>query len=292
MLGGGIFCENAVIRNCQILDNFAGLNRGFGGGIYCRNTTISSCDIRGNRVLGDGSAAGAGISASVSGSISDCSIEGNSANAAFEAAGGGISAGFVSVRNCIFLNNTAQAFAGGSARGGGLWAADQVSDCSFVGNRAIASGGERGQGGAVYGGWQTFNMTRCTVIVNSASGGMDPVGGVFVFAGGPVTSTIMAWNEGLPCAGEATLSCCDVFENTLGDTICGVDGGGNFSADPQFCAADPVASRSFTLQEDSPCAPGRHPDEIACGTIGASQVGCGTVLIETRTWSEIKSMYR
>jgi hypothetical protein len=53
-----------------------------------------------------------------------------------------------------------------------------------------------------------------------------------------------------------------------------------------------VRSLNFTLQEDSPCAPGRHPDGVSCGTIGALQVGCGTVLVKARTWSQIKAMYR
>jgi hypothetical protein len=83
-----------------------------------------------------------------------------------------------------------------------------------------------------------------------------------------------------------------VFANSLGDAPCGTDGGGNFNADPQFCASDPVTSRNFTLQEDSPCLPGRHPTGASCGVIGAEDMGCGTVSIEQRTWSSIKRLYR
>lgn len=288
--GGGVYCENGIIENSQILNNRAGLNLGFGGGIYCLNTEISGCLIRENSVIGDGSAGGGGVVATGSGSISDCWVEGNSAAAGFGADGGGIEAGFIPVRNCVFLNNAVGAAASGRALGGGLAAADEVSDCLFIGNHASAP--EGGQGGAVFGGWETFRMRRCTIVGNSASGGMDPVGGVFVVAGGTVETTILAWNNGLPSDGIGTVSCSDLFGNSLGDAVGAIDGGGNFSVDPEFCATDPVTSLNFVLQEDSPCAPGRHPDGIACGTIGTQQVGCGTVLIEHRTWGEIKSMYR
>jgi hypothetical protein len=42
---------------------------------------------------------------------------------------------------------------------------------------------------------------------------------------------------------------------------------GNISADPMFCAP-----ASYELDPDSPCAPGNHPDGVACGLIGARPV--------------------
>lgn len=61
----------------------------------------------------------------------------------------------------------------------------------------------------------------------------------------------------------------------------------NFSADPMFCGLE-----NYSLQSDSPCAPGNHPDGIDCGLIGPLPVGCGPLGIETRTWGSIKAMYR
>ena len=49
---------------------------------------------------------------------------------------------------------------------------------------------------------------------------------------------------------------------------------------------------NFTLQADSPCAPGNHPSGASCGLIGAAPVGCGTVSAHRITWSRLKSSYR
>ena len=64
----------------------------------------------------------------------------------------------------------------------------------------------------------------------------------------------------------------------------------NFSLDPQFCGVP--GSNNYYLQEDSPCAPGNHPNgENWCGLIGPLPVGCGTVPVEKMTWGAIKSIY-
>ncbi len=53
--------------------------------------------------------------------------------------------------------------------------------------------------------------------------------------------------------------------------------------DPQFCG---LASRDFTVTEDSPCL------YSACGPIGALGVGCTKVSLESASWGRIKSLYR
>ncbi len=53
--------------------------------------------------------------------------------------------------------------------------------------------------------------------------------------------------------------------------------------DPQFCG---LASRDFTVTEDSPCL------YSACGPIGALGVGCTQVSLESASWGRIKSLYR
>lgn len=65
-------------------------------------------------------------------------------------------------------------------------------------------------------------------------------------------------------------------------------GEGNFSADPLFCGVG-----NYYIREDSPCAPGNHPDGYNyCGQIGPLPVGCGTVKTKSATWGEVKAMYR
>jgi hypothetical protein len=64
----------------------------------------------------------------------------------------------------------------------------------------------------------------------------------------------------------------------------------NFSADPEFCGIP--GSGLYTLQSDSPCAPGNHPDGVDCGLIGALPVGCGEVEAKAKSWGQIKAMMR
>lgn len=93
----------------------------------------------------------------------------------------------------------------------------------------------------------------------------------------------------IQCSGPAnpTMSCNNIFGNAGGDSVCGMDVGGNFSADPQFCGVP--GSANFYLQGDSPCAPFNN----ICGQlIGALPVLCATTPIENRSWGSIKDLYR
>lgn len=65
---------------------------------------------------------------------------------------------------------------------------------------------------------------------------------------------------------------------------------GNINVDPQFCGMP--GSGNYSLQSDSPCAPGNHPNGVDCGQIGALGVGCGTVKTQPTSWGAIKAMYR
>ncbi len=57
-------------------------------------------------------------------------------------------------------------------------------------------------------------------------------------------------------------------------------------ADPLFCD---VGVLDFTVHANSPCAPGGSP---GCGAIGAWPVGCGMVSIESKSWGQIKALYK
>ncbi len=74
---------------------------------------------------------------------------------------------------------------------------------------------------------------------------------------------------GLECqSGTApVVTCSDVWANSAGNGICGVNGGGNFTADPQYC--DPQVFE-LALRPSSPCL-----DRPGCGLIGALGLGCG-----------------
>jgi len=62
--------------------------------------------------------------------------------------------------------------------------------------------------------------------------------------------------------------------------------GREFSADPLFCN---VQHGNFTIEHGSPCLPGGN---TACGLIGAFLQGCGTTVVQVRSWGDVKRMYR
>jgi hypothetical protein len=90
-----------------------------------------------------------------------------------------------------------------------------------------------------------------------------------------MVSTIIAFTGGertIECYTGPDLLCVDMYGSEGGDWTGGVDDlygvYGNISEDPLFCARD---SENYTLQNDSPCAPGGHAE---CDLIGAWPVGC------------------
>lgn len=280
--GAAISCAAATITNCQILDNACGFD-GRGGGISCGpGTVISGCTIRNNRTRGDPGGFGGGVNATGA-AIRDCWIENNWCTGPFASAGGGVY-GSATIERCTFVNNLAKCQIQGDARGGAVaLSGGSTRDCVFVGNIARGSG-VPGRGGAIAGVSAPITVTGCTLIGNSS--------GISLPGGGQVSSTIVAWTQLVACDGTAIFTCNNSYGNALGDAICGRGGGGNFSVDPQFCATDPATSLNFTLQQDSPCAPGNHPQGASCGRIGAAPVGCGAVSIEQIPWTKVKLLYR
>ena len=273
--GVGVYAERTTITDCEVFDNSAGpLGYFAGGGIAITEGSISGCTIRNNRVGSDYYINSAGGISALNTRISDCRIEGNSVwSNDRHAVGGGASLFGGSVTRCIFIGNGVSGSSdfGEMDRGGAIAceANTRISDCIFVGNNATL-------GDAIAG--AQVVITRCTLL-----------GGIYVEVAGSVSYTIVARAA---CSGPIVFSCTNLYGNTEGDILCGADAGGNFSADPQFCAVDPATSMNFTLQADSPCAPGNHPDGLSCGPIGAAPVGCGTVSVTPTTWSRLKSLYR
>jgi hypothetical protein len=280
--------------------------RGVGGGVYCQSAVIRDCTIRGNRVSGggEGGASGGGIAA-VGANIVDCRIEGNlNFGGYYGAEGGGGSMRNCTMTRCMVMGNRTTGNLG--MYGGGLeCSGSTIGECVFVANYVRGGGGfgvEVWGGGAIamrftYQPENPNTITNCTFIGNVAeqdrSIGIAPVGGILLQWGGEVHNCIFAENTGAAChAPTAVFSCNDLFGNSGGNAVCGTDAGGNFSADPQFCATDPATSLNVTLQSDSPCAPGNHPNGFPCGLIGSGPVGCGTVSVKPHTWTQVKEVYR
>jgi hypothetical protein len=149
-----------------------------------------------------------------------------------------------------------------------------LQGCTFLGNQGSAAVHLTADG----------SIDNCTFVGNQ--------NGIAALGGATIAGVIVAASTGVACTGTATWFCSNLFGNAGSNAVCGTDGGGNFSADPQFCAADPIGSENVDLQADSPCAPGNHPSGASCGLIGAAPVACGTVGVESRTWSGVKSLFR
>jgi hypothetical protein len=107
-----------------------------------------------------------------------------------------------------------------------------------------------------------------------------------------VTASIFAFNRGKPVYHLVETRCSDFFGNTRGNDEWGVDGGGNFSLDPLFCLVDSTGVSTPWIQKQSPCAPGKHPDGVACGVIGAADPGCSQTPVVRETLGRVKQIFR
>jgi hypothetical protein len=195
--------------------------------------------------------------------------------------------GLTTISGCEFIDNEAYWTGGGLSAG---WRFTELSldHCTFIGNSTMW----------LYGcvidilTWSdeevtAFQMTNCTVASNH--GGVN--GSMCLST--VIERTIIAYNTWSAVGGQ--YSCCDLFGNDGGDWVGGIAGQygirGNFSACPSFCH---IELADAGICDQSPCAPGNHPDGYDCGLIGAHDVGCvcGATSTESSTWGAIKSMYR
>jgi parallel beta-helix repeat protein len=296
---GGIICINnasPTISNVLCLDNEAKQ----GGGIAIEESSspiITSCRVSGNQAPSGG---GVFIRQNSNPHISGCTIDLNDINAVW-GAGGGIaivdSAPILS--NCMIQANTALGYGGGisylDGQGG------EMSDCKIIGNDVAAS---YNFGGGIYIGGANPILRRCVIAQNTASGLFAEGGGVTIdfaptvrlenctIAGNAAINVLCQYGatptldkciiafatsgSGLVCSGATpTVSCSNIYGNPGGNAVCGVNAGGNFSADPLFCG---TIDREYNLQPGSPCLPGNHPGGPGtCGDalIGALGSGCG-----------------
>ena len=284
--GGAIRCSGAhpLLRRNELAGNTAS----YGGAIYCTqraSPTIESNIFVGNSATIDGGAIYCfGTTWAV---ISNNTIDGNTAGNR----GGGFYAaplGQPQVLNNLITNNQA-------VEGGGIGC--QMSFPVVVGNRIEGNNASTG-GGAAFrecGGEVRSNIVRgnygqsgagVALVVNTigltfSSNTIAHNFGTGIWASSGtealIDKTICAFNQGKgiecelgpPPLDRPTLACTDIYGNTGGDWICGIDGGGNIHADPQFCGAP--ADSAYFLQASSPCAPANNS---CTALMGAFPVGC------------------
>jgi hypothetical protein len=293
---GAMTCNNASpsIENCTFSDN-ARFNSTEGAGLLCINDSrprIINCTfLRNNARAG---MHGGGIrSASSSPIIYGCIFKENGGE------GGGGIAGYQStlmIIDCHFENNDSDNY-------GGSGIFYEYSSVTIMMSRFYNNRGR--SPGVALGGWgSTVSIENCTFVGNDcAFPGCSQIGG----GGGgifqnhlAIENTIVAFSSGkaVGCGlnngggSNITLECCDLFGNQEGDwndCILGQLGvNGNFAADPRFCD---LLAGDLTLNEDSPCMPGNHPQGDQCGLIGAVGGGCGVTTVHGATWGRIKAEF-
>ncbi len=248
--------SSPIIKNCVFVNSWAEQGAGiWHGGVG--TVQIIDCRFRNNTATQGGAIVG--VNSPNNSVMSGCTFENNTAS---DGGGAILTYNFrVSIDDCLFDGNSA-AVEGGAVSVNNSYPTP-ITGCTFYGNSSPNGGGIASIATS------TVTVDRSIIASSLAGGG--------AYADG--TSAI-------------TFSCTDIFGNTGGDWTgsfaAQLGTNGNISADPRFCS---VGTDDYQLQQNSPCAPGNHPDGESCGGIGLFGVGCATVDIRESTWGAIKSLY-
>jgi predicted outer membrane repeat protein len=197
---------------------------------------------------------------------------------------GGAIRGFGAIRNSTFIGNSSDSHGGAISIVAAAWPAipDYITS---VEKNLFYNNTSNLKGGAIFTDQAPVVIASNTMVENASTAHQKKdkgAGGVHMTgtASGDVANNIIAFSTdglgGVVCP-AGTLSCNDIYGNVGGDSIWGIDGGDNFSADPIFCEPD---SGNFGIRDDSPCVPDNSPS--GCGLIGADSVKCssGTGVVE------------
>lgn len=299
--GAGVCCYRGTLFDCTIADNTGMRNCAGIGVISFESLVMERCVVRGHSAaFGDPGSPGAGTYAFGTAVITDCVFESNSTYGIRSSWGAALAIRLGgTVRGCRFENNRVETSPGweGPASGGAIAVVEGhtlIADCVFAGNEA-ASSGFPGTGAAVAAVSvnATLEVRGCTFIENHslANGAVLPdAPAIACILARPenvqISNCIFARNEGQAVRDGVATYCCAFFGNTHDAQTGGSD---NIFLDPLFCATDPVSAHDFSVSSLSPCRPGGNG---TCGLIGAAVVGCQGVAVQSKTWTDVKQLYR
>ncbi len=263
--GAGIYCEasSPTLMNLYVAGNDATED---GGGLFCTDHAspiVENCTFDKNSAYDDGGGLYAYDWSSPI--VRGCSFIYNQAT---DRGGGALFVvnSFPELDDCEFRENAA-------ANGGGLifvYAYGPVRHCQFHENTADYGGAIQCYGNA------QVSFTNCTMNGNEAAqgaclylrGNSSPTIEACILSFGQEGAAIDRYSD--DC--NPTLSCTDIYGNTLGDWTAIISDQfelrGNFSENPLFCDA---GNGDLTLRGDSPCA---MANNVECGQVGALPVGC------------------
>jgi hypothetical protein len=216
--------------------------------------------------------------------IADCQFLDNSSNSGAGALAVSTANGGTVIRECLFKGNVAYG-TGSGALGLGTFGSKTVENCIFIENQAL---GSNGTGGGLSGGGIPLFVVRGNTFVNNAKIATPPAGGSVRFnTYGLFENNIVVGSEGgaaISAPNGIEPSCNVYWDNSLGVGI--PLSPTDREIDPQFCDAGVY---DLTLRTGSPCLP---DDPLGCGLIGALGQGCGTVSVDSKSWGQIKGLYR
>lgn len=250
--------------------------------------------------------------------LRNCIVEGNRTTASLDCCGGaGIYsfAGGARIENNVIRNNETSGTGGGilefgfdsvivgnfvafnlASGGGGIWSG---SNASIVSNMVVGNFGRFGGGGISVEGCAAVRNN--TIVGNSVSTNFASGAGIQVQTGFgcAVETNLVVDNHGNGSStgmgillGALTMARCNnVWGNDVDTLVGGNADESNFSADPLFCATDPLSGQNFSLRSNSPCLGGASPTP-SCPQVGAQGVGCATVAVRNATWGSVKRLYR
>ena len=194
--GGGVYCSNAVVEECDIVENTC---RNSGGGIYIQSSSIvSDCRIVDNTTT---SSQGGGVYSSSS-TVTECLIKGNTSYSY----GGGVHIVSSTIRDCNILENTS------NNRGGGVNASSgNIISCQVSHNQSSNAGG------GLY--ISSSTQVRNCLVDNNSAGLSSSYGGGGIYGGGTVVNTTIVRNSssgngaGISGSASTNLKNCIVWGN-------------------------------------------------------------------------------
>lgn len=286
--GGAVYCVSSspTIERNVFINNLTGFQ---GGAIYCDS---SAARIAGNTFQGNFAPFGAGLWLSGQSTVEvygNYFID-NGGDTTLQGGGIACNASSPVIRSNRFVTNRAT-FGGGictiaesapviefntferdsAVLGGGIGSTDSSPDT--IRNNVFRAN-FAAQGGAVL----CDDVSLAVITNNTFDANVAQQGAAIhcsTFSDATIDANIFVANIGVPIEtanfAQPWIGCCDLYGNVGGDGMpaSAIDGGGNFSADPQFCGS--AGSGNYYITATSPAAPAHSP----CGVlVGAFGVGC------------------